>query len=1368
MRDMGPRREGFDAEWRAVDLLTVDGELINRIEVFDEADLNAAIARFDELGKPATQLENAASQIADRAMAHFTARDWDAAAAMLADDVSTDDRRRTVNAGLRRGRDAAMADAHANGDVGAKEVTSTVIATRGDRLVLRRARYSDGSQRPESFYVDALTIVEINGDGRVAANVVFDIDDIDAAFEELDARYLAGEAAAHARTWSVIARFNAAFNRHEIPGPDWVTIDHRRLVTADTSDLPGLIRDVWDTTPDLSLHNVAVHRLSGLGAVVTRELHGTSKEGFAAEWRMIHILTVAGDRVDRSELFDEADLDAALARFDQLSPQVRRLENTASQLADRVMVHFSAREWDAATAMLAENYSIDDRRRTVNAGFQRGRDTAVKDMHANADLGSKEVTSTVVATRGDRLVLRRARYSASSQRPEAFYVDALSIYEINGVGRIAANVTFDIDDIDAAFEELDARYLAGEAADHAQTWSALTGAFAAINRHELPERTPDWVNIDRRRGAAFATGEMTAYLHELFDDTPDINVYIEVVHRLSNLGAVVTQAAHGTSQQGFQAEWRETGIFKFDGDLLSHYELFDDGDLDAALARFDQLSPQVRRLENAATHVYERFQASYACRDWAALTDMTAENCYSDDRRRVVNGGVIDRAAVIETYRSGAALSLTHATSDTIATRGVRLFLTRDRYWRGDENRKEVVIEVLQIVEIDTEERIAALVTLDPDDFDGALEELESRYIAGEAAAHARAWSAVAGSYASMSRGEFPALTPDCVTMDHRRVAAFAPGELSEYIGAGWDLNHTYRTYVEVVHRLNSLGAVVTHAAHGLAREGFEAEWREVCISMSEGDLISRCELFDEADLDAAIAKFEELTPRASLLENAASQTYERLQACFAARDWAALSAVLADNTLMDDRRRVVGAGVRRGRDATMAGWRSIADIGATDVTSVVIATRGTRLALCRTRAGTSGGFDGEALQIVDIDADERMVALVSFGLDDFDAAVAELERRYLAGEAAAYTRTWSVIAGAYAALNRGEFPATTPDLVNIDHRGEVAFGPGDLITYLRSGLEIDQGISIYIEAVHRLTDFGAAITYAADENSREGFDAEWRGVALLTVEGKTVNRVEVFEEADVDAALARFDELSPHVRRLENAASQAVERFWKYVAARDWAAMAETMVDDFCSRDRRRVVNAGVLSGRAAQVANMQAVAEVGFEGLTSTVVATRGQRLALIRVRSSVRSSAPGEFAAEMLSIVEIDVDNRLTAADLFDADDIDAAIAELDARYLAGEAAAHSHAWSAISQAYAVLNQGEIPTTATNMAEIDHRPLAAIGPGDLKAFLRATFDDSAQNVIYIETVHRLTNLGASSPMWLKGRRERAFTPSGGWSSS
>jgi DNA-binding SARP family transcriptional activator len=38
---------------------------------------------------------------------------------------------------------------------------------------------------------------------------------------------------------------------------------------------------------------------------------------------------------------------------------------------------------------------------------------------------------------------------------------------------------------------------------------------------------------------------------------------------------------------------------------------------------------------------------------------------------------------------------------------------------------------------------------------------------------------------------------------------------------------------------------------------------------------------------------------------------------------------------------------------------------------------------------------------------------------------------------------------------------------------------------------------------------------------------ADGRGIALLTVDGDLINRGEIFDEADIDAALARFEELS-------------------------------------------------------------------------------------------------------------------------------------------------------------------------------------------------------------------------------------------------
>ena len=91
----------------------------------------------------------------------------------------------------------------------------------------------------------------------------------------------------------------------------------------------------WDLTPDIRVYVEAVHRLSDLGAVVTAPVCGSSHEGFAAEWRMIDLFTVEGDLINRLEIFDEADLDVALARFEELQPRVQPLENAATQVAGR-------------------------------------------------------------------------------------------------------------------------------------------------------------------------------------------------------------------------------------------------------------------------------------------------------------------------------------------------------------------------------------------------------------------------------------------------------------------------------------------------------------------------------------------------------------------------------------------------------------------------------------------------------------------------------------------------------------------------------------------------------------------------------------------------------------------------------------------------------------------------------------------------------------------------------------------------------------------------------------------------------------------------------------------------------------------------
>ena len=119
---------------------------------------------------------------------------------------------------------------------------STLIAIRGERLALGSYCVSD------SFGgMNALCVLEINAENQIVARVGFDPNDLAAAVDELDARYLAGEAAAHAQTWSVITRECAAFNRHEVTAADYVTstttaADSRGFFTSSPAGLGRHVR----------------------------------------------------------------------------------------------------------------------------------------------------------------------------------------------------------------------------------------------------------------------------------------------------------------------------------------------------------------------------------------------------------------------------------------------------------------------------------------------------------------------------------------------------------------------------------------------------------------------------------------------------------------------------------------------------------------------------------------------------------------------------------------------------------------------------------------------------------------------------------------------------------------------------------------------------------------------------------------------------------------------------------------------------------------------------------------------------------------------------------------------------------------------
>ena len=124
---------------------------------------------------------------------------------LLADDTSTDDRRRVVNAGIRAWSRCQHRE-HASHrrprghehDIGRSlrpaESASPSVASGSDRVPDRRTQHRRDRRRRADRGASS-------GSTSMTSTP---------PFAELDARYLAGEAAAHAHTWSVIAGLRRA------------------------------------------------------------------------------------------------------------------------------------------------------------------------------------------------------------------------------------------------------------------------------------------------------------------------------------------------------------------------------------------------------------------------------------------------------------------------------------------------------------------------------------------------------------------------------------------------------------------------------------------------------------------------------------------------------------------------------------------------------------------------------------------------------------------------------------------------------------------------------------------------------------------------------------------------------------------------------------------------------------------------------------------------------------------------------------------------------------------------------------------------------------------------------------------------------
>ncbi|HEY2388778.1 MAG TPA: nuclear transport factor 2 family protein [Candidatus Binatia bacterium] len=619
----------FENVMLAVNVFGADG-LYTRCELFEPDQKAEALARYDALvgsagdgtapARAEPHFPNAATHALERFVRASAERDWQSLADRFAPSLRFDDRRPLLR--MQLPKDSFLEQHRVLFDVPNGRWITTSIATRGERLVLARLLFQgDVEDGGGVLEIDHLSVLEVDDDGRMNGIVLYEPADLDAAYAELDARWWAGEEEAHPR----VAAYQTAFDRG-LASRDWdalvtlyaptlVARDHR-LVGWDTlrgaTAFVGALRGMVDLAPDARVR-VDHLRTSERGIIGDVAWVGT-RDGGTFESPFIDVVELDADgKAARLDLYDPHHREAALARFDALvgsaglerTSEVFRptpFENPAAQSARRQGDLWSARDWSGLLQALPPEFRYVDRRPMAHLELDRG--GYVEFIRQLGDMGSVRFDGEILATRGNRLALGRARVEVAGGDVGPSEVAFLDVVETDERGEPVARIRFDPDALGAAYAELDARYAAGEGARHAAFAAALRWkrAFAARDWDALAAVcAPDVVRTDHRPlgfgqsedigTEASGAARVVQLMRSLVELAPDAHMHVDHL-RTSDRGALAQMAWRGAREGG---AFEIPGIVVHEVDESGRIRRFDVYALDRsgdALARFEEIGRQ--------------------------------------------------------------------------------------------------------------------------------------------------------------------------------------------------------------------------------------------------------------------------------------------------------------------------------------------------------------------------------------------------------------------------------------------------------------------------------------------------------------------------------------------------------------------------------------------------------------------------------------------------------------------------------------------------------------------------------------------------------------------------------------------------------
>ena len=658
-------------------------------------------------------------------------------------------------------------------------------------------------------------------------------------------------------------------------------------------------------------------------------------------------------------------------------------------------------------------------------------------------------------------------------------------------------------------------------------------------------------------------------------------------------------------------------IFGPDG-LETRIEQFDVGHETEALARFDELgqegfgvepSKQIplsppfpkfpkgqagteagiaavrRRVRlNAATAHINRLDAAIAARNAEAVPNLFADDAGAMDH---ITHTAWDRAALLSAWRSLALAQDPTCRHEPLATLGDSLALCRvslgaSGLARGGFDVGAYEKTEIHLIEADVQGRRRWTEVFATERLGDAVARLYARCAellpAGpgrtRAAATARSVAAHAGplDLDCLAR----AVAPAAELVDHRTLVTWS-GRGAEAVLQHW---RAWLVLVDVTVRFDDIlglrpdALLCRHTFFGTERAG-GGSWEIQTLSLwafGADGLFTSAELFDGGRETEALARFdepfnpsvsplgrakiEEESSPAARFENAATRTRERVNETWQARDWEGYAALHAPEFQCFDRRKQMH--IELDRNQYLDSYRSWFQMRSSVLRTEVLATRGRRLAIIR--VGWEGADDlvgpseVEFLQLIEVNDAGQRVAIVNFDPDDLDAAYAELDRCYDAGEGAVLGGAFTRYARSFANRDwEGVAALCAPTFVEHDHRRITGIGTtrgADVWVENNVRVWIDLAPNIVTRFTHIRGHGRGSLWQISLQGSREGgrFEIAFAGVTALDEECR-IERVDIYDFDQLAEALARFDELvNPSVSplgkgRIEEGSPRAVVR---------------------------------------------------------------------------------------------------------------------------------------------------------------------------------------------------------------------------------